>query len=462
MEKIVNVVNDIVWSPALVFLLIAAGLYFTFCTRCVQLRKFPLMVRLLYGSRRNGEGTGSSFSSFQAFCVSLSGRVGTGNIIGVATAIALGGPGAVFWMWVIAFLGASTAFTESALASKYKFSHNGGLRGGPAVYISEGLHAPHLARLFAILTIAGYGIFLVLVQSNGLACAIENSFNVKPLVSGAAVAVVLGMVIIGGATRIAKVSAAVTPFMAAGYVLMSIIIIAANIRSVPHIFGLIFSSALGVNPVFGGIFGSTIAMGVKRGLFSNEAGQGGGAIVSASARVDHPAKQGLVQAFSVYIDTLLVCTATALMILCTGCYNVFDASGNVIAANAPALGNNYILYTQSAIDTVFTGFGGIFVTIALLFFVFTTLMAYYFYAESSLIFLFRSRRRLGPGGEKLILRSYQLVMMAAVVIGAITASDTVWKMGDIGIGLTAWINVIALIILFPEALALLKDFEGKK
>lgn len=460
MENIVNIVNNIVWSPVLVVLLIAAGLYFTIRTRCVQIRRLPLMVRLLYQGGGGNDGS-SSFSSFQAFCVALSARVGTGNIIGVATAIALGGPGAVFWMWVIAFLGASTAYAESTLANKYRFEHNGSLRGGPAAYIYEGLHSPALGYIFAILTILGYGMLLILVQANGISVAFENSFSVKPVWSGITVAVLLGLVIIGGATRIAKVATTVTPFMAVVYILMSVIIIIANIGSVPRMFGLIFSSAFGINPLFGGIFGSTIAMGVKRGLFSNEAGQGGGAIVSAAAKVEHPAQQGLVQAFSVYIDTLLVCTSTALMILCTGCYNVFDASGNMIVASAPELGNNYVSFTQNAIDTVFQGIGGGFVAVALAFFAFTTLMAYYFYAESSFIFLFQKKGGMGWKKEMLILSIYRIVMLALVIAGAVTASDTAWKMGDIGVGLTAWINVIALLILFPEALALLRDFESR-
>ena len=460
MEKVVDIINGIIWSPALVALLILAGLYFTVRTRCVQLRRLPLMARLLFVEER-GKGRKRSLSSFQAFWLALSGRVGTGNIVGVATAIALGGPGAVFWMWMIAFFGAATAFTESTLANKYRFNYDGTLRGGPAEYISKGLRSPALGTAFAILTILGYGMLMVLVQSNSISGAFENSFHVKPLVSGIAVAVVLGLVIIGGMKRIAKVATMVTPFMAAVYVIMSLVIIIVNIDNVPHMFALIFSSAFGLNQVFGGILGSAIAMGVKRGLFSNEAGQGGGAIISGSANVDHPAKQGLVQAFSVYIDTLLVCTATALMILSTGCYNVFDASGNAIVENAPELGRNYVAFTQSAINTVFAGFGSGFVTVALTFFAFTTIMAYYFYAESSLVFLFKEKGKMGRKKEQKLLRIYQLIMLALVVTGATISSDTVWKMGDIGVGLTAWINVIALIILFPEALALLKDFESR-
>lgn len=461
MERTVEIINEIIWSPALVALLLFAGLYFSVRTRFVQVRKLPLMAKLLFKDGRQNGGE-KSLSSFQAFWVSLSGRVGTGNIVGVATAIAFGGPGAVFWMWVIAFFGAATAFTESTLANKYRFTHDGILRGGPAEYISKGLHSPFFAALFAIATIIGYGSLNMLVQVNSISRALENSFQITPLISGIATAVLLGLVVIGGMKRIGKVASIVTPFMAIIYILISIVIIIVNIDAVPHLFGLIFSSAFGANPLFGGIFGSTVAMGVKRGLFSNEAGQGGGAIVSGSADVDHPVKQGLVQAFSVYIDTLLVCTATALMILSTGCYNVFDASGNAVVENAPELGRNYVAYTQGSIDTVFAGFGNMFVSIALVFFAFTTLMAFYFYAESSFVFLFRQKGGLGKKKEKVILRFYQYALLVLLCLGAVISSDTIWKLGDIGLGLTLWINVIALIILFPEALALLRDFEKKK
>lgn len=460
MEKAVNIINDIVWSPALVILLVGAGLYFTIRTRCVQVRRIGLMARLLFAKPEKTENKG--FSSFQAFCVSLSGRVGTGNIVGVATAIAVGGPGSVFWMWVIAFLGASTAFTESTLSQIYRFKHRNGLRGSPACYIDEGLKLPWLGVIFAILTILGYGMLLVLVQSNGMASAFENSFNVKPIFSGTALAVVLGLVIIGGVKRIAHVASAVTPFMAAAYILASLVIIFANAKAIPGIFGMIFSNAFGINPLAGGILGSTIAMGVKRGLFSNEAGQGGGAIVSASAKVDEPAKQGLVQAFSVYIDTLLVCTATALMILSTGMFNIVDpATGALLYAGAPELGNNYVGYTQAAVDSVAHGLGGGFVSIALTFFVFTTVMAYYFYSESSLIYLFRKSRFQNARKEKWIIGIYRVILLGLVVLGACTTSDTAWKLGDIGVGLTAWINVIALLVLFPQALKALKELESK-
>ncbi|MDO5321101.1 MAG: alanine/glycine:cation symporter family protein [Bacteroidia bacterium] len=461
MEKVVNIINDIIWSPALVILLVGAGLYFTIRTRCVQVRRIGMMVRLLFKKHDNSTDP-KSMSSFQAFCLSLSGRVGTGNIVGVATAIAIGGPGSVFWMWLIAFLGASTAFTESTLAQLYNFKHDKGLRGGPACYIEKGLKLPHLAVIFAILTIVGYGMFIVLVQVNSMSTAFQNAYNVKPILCGIALAVVLGLVIIGGVKRIAHVAQVVTPFMAIAYIIIALVIIFANIESVPGAFKLIFTNAFGINPLAGGILGTTIAMGVKRGLFSNEAGEGGGAIVSASAGVDKPANQGLVQAFSVYIDTLLVCTATALMIICSGTYNIIDqVSGELLYAGAPELGNNYVGFTQAAVDSVFEGFGSGFVSIALTFFVFTTLMAYYFYSESSLIYIFRVKNKMNTKSEKFAIWMYRFVLLALVVVGSCTASDIAWKFGDIGVGLTTWINVIALLLLFPQALKALNEIDKK-
>lgn len=458
MDKIVQQIYNIVWSPALIVLLVGAGLYFTLRTRCVQVRRIGEMVRLLFRKPAGAKGDRQGISSFQAFCIALSGRVGTGNIVGVATAIALGGPGAVFWMWVIAFLGASTAFMESTLAQKYKFKRGSEWRGGPASYIDEGLGCRWLGILFAIFTIIGYGLLLAMVQANGVASAFDNSFSINPLWTGIGVVVLLAVVIVGGVRRIADFASVVTPFMALGYILMSLIIIGANIKAVPAVFGMIFSSAFGFNSAFGGIIGSAISMGVKRGLFSNEAGQGGGAIVSASANVDNPAQQGLVQAFSVYIDTILVCTSTALIILCTGCYNIFGADGRMIASNAPELGSNYVGFTQAAIDTVFNGVGSAFVAIALAFFTFTTLIAYYFYSESSILYIARLKGRKSK--ERMNILVYRILLFAAVVYGACTQSDTVWTIGDIGLGLTTWINVIVLLILCPQALKDLKEYEA--
>lgn len=462
-EKIVSVVNDIIWSPALVVLLVGAGIYFSIRTRFVQVRRIGLMVRSLFAPAETGEdGRKKGISSFEAFCVALSGRVGTGNIVGVATAIAMGGPGAVFWMWLIAFFGASTAFVESTLAQKYNFNHGGVFRGGPSSYIEKGLKMKWLAVLFSILAIVGYGLFLPTVQSNGMSSALMNSLSLDPLWSGLALAFVLGLVIIGGIKSISRVASIVTPFMALGYIIISLIVIACHLDAVPGVLKAIVTGAFGIRPVAGGILGSTIMMGVKRGIFSNEAGQGSGAIVSASAAVSHPAKQGLAQSFSVYVDTLFVCTATALMILCSGTYNILDAkTGEVLVAGAPELGGNYVAFTQTAVDSVLSGFGSAFVGIALVFFVFTTVMAYYFYVESSIIYLFSSSAKPNKKAEKICIWVYRIVLLGIVVFGAIKEANVVWMLGDIGVGLTAWVNVLALLVLCPQAVALLKEYEKK-
>ena len=478
MDRLVSAINDIVWSPVLVVLLVGAGLYFSVRTRFVQLRRIGLMVRLLFRKPEKVEPlsaeTGSELgpkaearkgvSSFEAFCIALSGRVGTGNIVGVATAIALGGPGSSFWMWIIAFFGASTAFMESTLAQLFRFSHPTGFRGGPACYIDKGLHARPLAIIYALFTILATSLMLPTVQANGMATATFNSFGINPLISGIFLAILLGLVIVGGIKRIAKAAALVTPFMALIYIGISLVILALNWRSVPGLLAMIVRNAFGINPLCGGILGSTIMMGVKRGLFSNEAGQGTGAIPSASADVKHPAEQGLVQAFSVYVDTLLVCTATALMILSAGTYNVLDADGSLLYGGAPELGANYVGFTQAAVDTVLggsgtggaVGFGGAFVSIALTFFVFTTLMAYYFYSESSILYLCQG----SPRAEKILVRVLQALILAAIVFGSAREANLVWTLGDIGVGIMAWVNVIAILILAPRAIRVLREYEG--
>ena len=459
-DKIVSAINSVVWSPALVVLLVGAGLYFSIRTRFVQIRRIDLMTRLLFRKRDKSEEK-KGVSSFEAFCIALSGRVGTGNIVGVATAIALGGPGAVFWMWIIAFFGASTAYVESTLAQIFKFSHPTGYRGGPASYIEMGLKTRWMAILFAVVTIFATGLLLPTVQSNGLSAAALNSFGVNPLVSGLALAFVLGLVIVGGVNRIAKAASVITPFMAVIYVLISLVILILNWKAIPGLFALIVKNALGINPLCGGILGSTIMMGVKRGLFSNEAGQGTGAIPSASADVKHPAEQGLVQAFSVYVDTLLVCTATALMILSAGTFNILDTkTGEMLLANNPELGANYVGFTQAAVDSVIGGFGSTFVSIALAFFVFTTVMAYYFYSESSVMYLCSLKGNVSRKTENLLIRILQAVILVSVVFGAVKEANTVWTLGDIGVGLMAWVNVVAILILAPKAFAALKEYEG--
>ena len=442
MADIVAQITEIIWSPALVGLLIFAGLYFTIGTRFVQVRHLGDMVRSLFAAKA---GTGKGISSFEAFCMALSGRIGTGNIVGVATAIVIGGPGAVFWMWFIAFFVAATAFLESTLAQKYKFHHESGYRGGPFSYIEAGLKQKWLGIAFAIAAILGYGLCLTTVQANGLGTAMQNAFGFEPLWVGLVLAAILGIVIFGGLKSISRVSAIITPFMALGYIIIALIVICCNLSAVPGVFATIFREAFGLGAAGGGIIGTTIMMGVKRGLFSNEAGQGGGAIVSASADVAHPVRQGFAQSFSVYVDTLFVCTATALMIL--------------IAA-PEGLGDNYAGYTQFAIDSVFPGFGSTFVSVAMIFFVYTTIMAYYFYSETSLMYLMR--RHSGSRREKWLVTLLRLAIMVMTVLGTVYQAQTVWNLGDIGVGLQAWINVIVLILLSGQGFRMLREFEKEQ
>ena len=460
-ERIVAAVNAVVWSPALVVLLVGTGLWFTFRGRFVQLRRIGLMARLLTRKRQK-DSNRQGVSSFEAFCIALAGRVGTGNIVGVATAIAMGGPGAIFWMWIIAFFGASTAYVESTLAQIYKFTHSSGFRGGPFCYIEKGLKARWLAILFAAVTVLACGLLMPGVQSNGMSAALNNSFGVSNLTSGLALVVLVGLVIVGGVRRIAKAASFIAPFMAIAYLLLAVTVLVVNWRSIPGTFALIIENAFGINPLCGGILGSTIMFGVKRGLYSNEAGQGTGAIPSASADVDHPAEQGLVQAFSVYVDTIFVCTATALMILSSGTFNIFDAkTGEMLLSNAPELGAIYVGYTQAAVESAIGGFGGSFISIALSFFVFTTIMADYFYSESSVVYLCGGKKKTSPALEKALIWMLRIFVLGSVIFGSLKDADTVWTLGDIGLGLMAWINVIAIIILAPKAFAALKDYERR-
>lgn len=488
----VGTVNGWVWGPALVALCLVAGLYFSVRTRFVQVRRLGEMVRLLFGSAGKGKKS-VGISSFQAFAMALSGRVGTGNIVGVATAIGFGGPGAIVWMWIIAFFGAGSAFVEATLAQIYKENHNGQFRGGPAYYIESGLRSPFFGGLFAVLAAVACGIFLPPVQCNGIALSCSRSFGVATWIVGLAVAFLIALVIIGGVKRIANVAQVVAPVMAMIYILLSIVVLAVNYQLVPEVFMQMLRGAVGINEVGGALLGSTIAWGVKRGIYSNEAGQGTGPIVAAAAKVSHPVKQGLVQAFSVYIDTLLVCTATAMMILACRTYNIIESVQPVVGGEAivnylqqnPAapLGEPGVFYTSTALGSVIgPRLGDIVVSVALFFFAFTTIMTYYYYAETNLVYLFNRwrRRRLlhhpersdeleradmtfgDDRGEKIVIWILRIGTISAVFFGSIQGSGITWTLGDIGVGAMAWINVIAILLLSPKALRALKDYEKQK
>ena len=451
MEKIITAVNDIIWSNALILLCLGAGIYFSIATRFLQVRYVKEMVTLLFGGKASAKGV----SSFQAFAIAISGRIGTGNIAGVATAIAMGGPGAVFWMWAIAFLGASSAFIEATLGQIYKQVKDGQYRGGPAFYIEKGLGIQWYATLFAVATILSTALFLPGVQSNSIALSAKIAFDVPVEITGGIITILLGLIIFGGVKRIGQVAEIVVPFMAGGYILMALIIIGLNFTKVPAMFSLIFRSALDMEPALAGIFGMAVAWGVKRGIYSNEAGQGTAPHAAAAAEVKHPVEQGLVQAFSVYVDTIFVCTATALMILFTGKYNVVNPAGGFLVENVPglAIGSEY---TQAAVNTHFPALGGGFVAISLLFFAFTTIMAYYYIAETNLSYL------SSKGDNKWLLNGLRVMIMAATFYGSIKTAALAWTLGDIGVGMMAWLNIIAILLLRKPAFKAFKDYEQQR
>ena len=497
---IIETLYSWIWSPALVGLCLLSALYFSLRTRFVQVRRFGEMFRLLFSTDKTQK---TGITSFQAFAMALSGRVGTGNIVGVATAIGFGGPGAIVWMWVIAFFGAGSAFVEATLAQIFKENHNGQFRGGPAYYIEKGLHSTFFGCVFAVITAIACGLFLPPVQCNGIALSMSQTFGIAPWMVGLAVALLIALVIIGGVKRIANVAQIVAPFMAILYILLSIVVLVVHYQLVPGVFLDMLHGAVGAGPLGSAILGSTISWGVKRGIYSNEAGQGTGPIVAAAAKVSHPVKQGLVQAFSVYIDTLLVCTATAMMILACQTYNIIDnvqmtAQGETSVTylqqnpNAPE-GEPGVFYTISAISTIIgKRAAGDLVSVALFFFAFTTIMAYYYYAETNLVYLFsRFRRwrlhRMQEKGqsldaienekeeleradrvfgddrsEKIVVWILRICTITMVFIGSLTSSGVTWTLGDIGVGAMAWINLISILLLSHKALRALRDYEKAK
>ena len=467
MEGFISALNGIIWSPALIYLCLGAGLFYSILTRFAQVRHFKEMCKLLLNNTESDKG----ISSFQALAVSLSGRVGVGNIAGVAAAIGFGGPGAIFWMWVVAFLGASTAYVESTLGQLYKVEENGQYRGGPAYYFERCLGWKWLGILFAISAIIGCGIFLPGVQANAVGNAVTQVFGdgnmvvtsfgevgTHKLIALAVILIVLAFIIFGGIKRIAHFTQIVVPFMALGYIVLALIVVFLNLDKVPGVFSLILSDAFTAQAGFG----AAIGWGVKRGIYSNEAGQGTGPHAAAAAEVDHPAQQGLVQAFSVYVDTLFVCTATALMILITQQYNVVGElpAGQFIVQNVAA--NTEIgsaAFTQMALLSVFGNFGQWFVGLALFFFAFTTILAYYYITETNVAYLNRIFNNKLPG------LVFKLLLMFMVAYGTVNNAGYIWNIGDIGVGLMAWVNVLGILLIFfmyKPTMRCLRDYEQQK
>ena len=441
---ILNTIDDFMYFPLLIIVMAAAGLYFTARTRGVQIRMLFESIRLLL----EPSGDGDSVSSLQAMLVSTASRVGTGNIIGVSTAICLGGPGACFWMWLMCIIGASSAFIESTLAQIYKRKdENGQFYGGPAYYIEHGLNKPKIAALFCIFLIATYAVgFNLLCSYNLQSTFMDYAFynaSTTPVIIGAILAILTGYCLLGGGKRIVKVTGTIVPVMGIIYVAIAAIIILINYANIPSMIMIIFQNAFDFQSIAGGFVGSCLVYGIKRGLFSNEAGVGSAPNASASASVSHPAKQGLVQTLSVYIDTLLICSATALMCLSTG-----------VARDAAVSGAPYV---QNALSTVMGTAGPVYITVAMVLFAFTTLLGNLFYVDNALAFLNKKQKP-----SKRFMRIFYLAATVIIFVGAIIPMDAAWAMADITMGLMTLINLPTCAIMGKTAIDCLKDYEIQK
>ena len=453
MEKFsmfVNQMDAMVWSMVLVVLCLGVGLYLSLSLKFPQIRLVKEMIKLLTSKEESESG----ITPFQAFATTVGARVGMGNIAGVASAIFYGGPGSVFWMWMIAVIGAASAFVESALAQAYKVkSPDGEFTGGPAYYIEKGLKCKPYAVVFAVVAFLGPGFLMPGVQINSLVTVFEEAFSVNKILVGAICCIVLGIVVYGSIKRIAHIAEMLAPAMCAVYILAALIIVGLNITKLPGIFLMIIQSAFGVHAVLGGILGSAVSWGVKRGIYSNEAGMGCGAIVSAAAECSHPVKQGLIQSFSIYVDTLFIGTSTALIVLLTGTFDVIDGEGNFLMSQTGGIETG-IKWTQHALMSTFGSWSGKALAIIIVLFVFTSMTGYCYQAESNIRYL--------TGNSKKAIAIARAVFLVASFLGAIVNADAVWAMGDIGYGLMAWANIIAIALLAPKAVALLKDYEKQK
>jgi AGCS family alanine or glycine:cation symporter len=469
----------IAWTSAhimgwpFIVLLLGAGVFFTVRTLVLQIVNIPDML----GQIVRGEKSESGVSSFQSLMISLAGRVGTGNIAGVATAIAFGGPGAVFWMWAVALLGSATSFIECTLGQIYKERDRdtGEYRGGPAFYIEKAYRHTSAkgiwliyAIVFAIVTVLAMSFFLPGVQANGISVAAFGAWGVPQWVVTVIVLVLLLLIVVGGVKRIATFAGVVVPFMAVIYIVAALAVMVINADQIVPVFSEIFRSAFGADSVYGAIIGLAVSWGVRRGLYSNEAGQGTGPHAASAAEVSHPAKQGFVQAFAVYVDTLFVCSATAFMILSTGMYRVYQQGvedpSQILHQGIGGISDDVPVgpgFAQAGIDTVLPGVGASFIALALFFFAFTTIVAYYYMAETNLTYLMRWVPNRGV--RRALVWALRVLMVIAVLVGGLsTGTGTAWALGDIGVGAMAWLNVVAILILQVPAMKALKDYRRQK
>lgn len=437
-------INNFLWGYVLIIALLSCAVYFTVRSRFVQFRMIREMVRLLSDSGAKDEDRAEHeshqhISSFQAFAISLASRVGTGNLAGVASAIAVGGPGAVFWMWIIALLGAASAFVESTLAQLYKTRHNKAYVGGPAYYMWKGLHSRWMSLTFAILITLTFGFAFNSVQSNTICEAMTKAFDWNPVYMGSILTLLTAACIFGGLRRIARISSVIVPIMALGYILLALIIVIMRIGELPHVIGLIISHAFGWEQVFGGGVGMAVMQGIKRGLFSNEAGMGSAPNAAATASVSHPVKQGLIQTLGVFTDTLLICTCTAFIILFSGAPLDGSADG--------------VQLTQQALTMEIGGSGEIFIAIAIFFFAFSSILGNYYYGEANIHFM--TKRRW-------VITCYRLAVTGFVLFGSLTTLRTAWNLADLMMALMTLCNLVAIIRLSPVAFIMLKDYMSQK
>ncbi|MGC3873899.1 alanine/glycine:cation symporter family protein [Halomonas sp. GXIMD04776] len=446
---VMNPISDFIWSYILVYLLLGAGLFFTVMTRGMQFRMFRHMAKVTVTAR----GANGGVSGFQAFATSMAARLGTGNLAGVAIALWIGGPGAIFWMWVTALVGFATAFIESSLAQLYKHANEDGVfRGGPAYYIERGLGWRWLGALFAVFLIIAYGLAFNAAQSNTIAQAMNGAFGVPNWITGLVLVVLVAIVIFGGLKSVARTAEKIVPAMAIAYLLIALWVLFTNFTAVPDMLTLIVKSAFGYGPAVGGAVGYSIKVamenGIKRGLFSNEAGMGSTPNAAAQASVKHPAAQGLVQSFGVFVDTIVVCTCTAVVILMSGVYDE-------LLSNAAGSSIEGIKLTQDAMVDHLGYFGEIFIAIIILFFAYTSVLANYSFSSVNIEYLFRGHARKAD-------HIFRWVVLAMVMIGSVAQLSFVWNFADLSMGLMATTNLIAILLLSPVGLLLLKDYERQR
>ena len=447
-NSILGFINNILWSYVLIGLLIILGLFFTLRSGFAQGRLLGDMVALITGklsSLRDGEKkVAGQVTGFQAFCIAVASHVGTGNLAGVAIAVVVGGPGAVFWMWLIAFLGGATSLVENTLAQVYKVKNSdGSFRGGPSYYMEKALGLKGLGLFFSVVVIVTYGIIFNTVQANTIALAFENSFGLNVYIGGAIITALTALVIFGGMTRIANVCGLMVPVMAIAYIVVALFVLALNITEIPRLFMSIIENAFGIKQAVGGGLGIAILQGVKRGLYSNEAGMGSAPNAAATSNVSHPVKQGLLQAFGVFVDTILVCSATAFIVLLFPEYSTVGEKG--------------IVLTQHALSYSVGSWGTHFVTLCIFLFAFSSVIGNYYYGEANLEFMTKN---------KTTLLIFRIIVVIVVYIGSVAELGIVWDTADLSMGIMALINIVVIAILSPIAMRVIKDYmkqrkEGK-